>query len=132
MAVKTGITLEDLAFMENVYSPPIGALNEPIAARRAERPQPAGGLSSVRFAAWLRCNAEHYLLIAAQQRVAAARRLRAPGAAADAQGPLLPRRLRAGLPPPAVAVPPGRAPAHARQPPAHMGAAGAQTARPGV
>ena len=31
MAVKTGITLEDLAFMENVYSPAIGALNEPIA-----------------------------------------------------------------------------------------------------
>ncbi len=31
MAVKTGITLEDLATMENVYSPPIGALNEPIA-----------------------------------------------------------------------------------------------------
>jgi NADH oxidase (H2O2-forming) len=31
MAVKTGITLEDLAWMENVYSPPIGALNEPIA-----------------------------------------------------------------------------------------------------
>ena len=31
MAVKTGITIEDLATMENVYSPPIGALNEPIA-----------------------------------------------------------------------------------------------------
>ncbi|HEV8625300.1 MAG TPA: FAD-dependent oxidoreductase [Acidimicrobiia bacterium] len=31
MAVKVGITLEDLAYMENVYSPPIGALNEPIA-----------------------------------------------------------------------------------------------------
>ena len=31
MAVKTGITIEDLAWMENVYSPPIGALNEPIA-----------------------------------------------------------------------------------------------------
>jgi NADH oxidase (H2O2-forming) len=31
MAVKVGITLKDLAFMENVYSPPIGALNEPIA-----------------------------------------------------------------------------------------------------
>jgi NADH oxidase (H2O2-forming) len=31
MCVKTGITLRDLAFMENVYSPPIGALNEPIA-----------------------------------------------------------------------------------------------------
>ncbi|MGH2731891.1 MAG: FAD-dependent oxidoreductase [Actinomycetota bacterium] len=31
MAVKKGVTLEDLAWMENVYSPPIGALNEPIA-----------------------------------------------------------------------------------------------------
>jgi NADH oxidase (H2O2-forming) len=31
MAVRCGITLEDLAWMENVYSPPIGALNEPIA-----------------------------------------------------------------------------------------------------
>jgi NADH oxidase (H2O2-forming) len=31
VAVKTGVTLNDLAWMENVYSPPIGALNEPIA-----------------------------------------------------------------------------------------------------
>ena len=31
MAVRTGITARDLASMENVYSPPIGALNEPIA-----------------------------------------------------------------------------------------------------
>jgi NADH oxidase (H2O2-forming) len=31
MAVRTGITLRDLAPMENVYSPPIGALAEPIA-----------------------------------------------------------------------------------------------------
>jgi hypothetical protein len=31
MAVRMGITLTDLAYMENVYSPPIGALNEPIA-----------------------------------------------------------------------------------------------------
>jgi NADH oxidase (H2O2-forming) len=31
MCVKVGITMEDLAYMENVYSPPIGALNEPIA-----------------------------------------------------------------------------------------------------
>lgn len=31
MAVKMGVTIEDLAWMENVYSPPIGALNEPIA-----------------------------------------------------------------------------------------------------
>jgi NADH oxidase (H2O2-forming) len=29
--VRTGITIHDLATMENVYSPPIGALNEPIA-----------------------------------------------------------------------------------------------------
>jgi NADH oxidase (H2O2-forming) len=50
MAVKTGITLEDLATMENVYSPPIGALNEPIcvaaqnglAAARAARAGRAG------------------------------------------------------------------------------------------
>ena len=31
MAVRAGITLDELATMENVYSPPIGALNEPIA-----------------------------------------------------------------------------------------------------
>jgi len=31
MAVRTGITIGELATMENVYSPPIGALNEPIA-----------------------------------------------------------------------------------------------------
>jgi NADH oxidase (H2O2-forming) len=31
MCVKKGVTLEDLAHMENVYSPAIGALNEPIA-----------------------------------------------------------------------------------------------------
>lgn len=31
VAIRTGITLHDLATMENVYSPPIGALNEPIA-----------------------------------------------------------------------------------------------------
>jgi NADH oxidase (H2O2-forming) len=30
MSVRVGITLNDLATMENVYSPPIGALNEPI------------------------------------------------------------------------------------------------------
>ena len=30
MAVKFGFTQHDLASMENVYSPPIGALNEPI------------------------------------------------------------------------------------------------------
>ena len=68
MAVKTGITLEDLAFMENVYSPPIGALNEPIAAGRPERPGlglGADGDASRRGSAR---NSEHYLLVAAQAR----------------------------------------------------------------
>jgi NADH oxidase (H2O2-forming) len=32
MCVRTGVTLGDLATMENVYSPPIGALGEPIAS----------------------------------------------------------------------------------------------------
>jgi NADH oxidase (H2O2-forming) len=31
MAVRTGVTIDDFATMENVYSPAIGALNEPIA-----------------------------------------------------------------------------------------------------
>jgi len=31
MCAKKGVTMRDLAMMENVYSPPIGALNEPIA-----------------------------------------------------------------------------------------------------
>jgi NADH oxidase (H2O2-forming) len=31
VAVWKGITIEDLAYMENVYSPAIGALSEPIA-----------------------------------------------------------------------------------------------------
>ena len=30
-AAKRGATLEDIAWMENIYSPPIGALFEPIA-----------------------------------------------------------------------------------------------------
>jgi NADH oxidase (H2O2-forming) len=30
ICVRKGVTIEDLATMENVYSPPIGALNEPI------------------------------------------------------------------------------------------------------
>jgi NADH oxidase (H2O2-forming) len=30
-AAKRGATLDDLAWMENIYSPPIGALFEPIA-----------------------------------------------------------------------------------------------------
>jgi NADH oxidase (H2O2-forming) len=36
MCVRKGITVEDLATMENVYSPAIGALNEPIALAAAK------------------------------------------------------------------------------------------------
>jgi NADH oxidase (H2O2-forming) len=42
MAIRMGVTLEDLAWMENVYSPPIGALNEPMAVAAQN------GLASVR------------------------------------------------------------------------------------
>src|ERR671933_656046 len=51
-AAKRGETLEDLAWMENIYSPPIGALFEPIAIaaqngladlRAAKASQPAAG-----------------------------------------------------------------------------------------
>jgi NADH oxidase (H2O2-forming) len=35
IAVRKGLTLRDLASMENVYSPPIGALNEPIVTAAA-------------------------------------------------------------------------------------------------
>ena len=68
MAVKTGITIEDLAYMENVYSPPIGALNEPIALAAQNL---LANLTTMRFARWLRTNSEHYLLMAAQRDVAA-------------------------------------------------------------
>src|ERR1700736_2279349 len=37
MAVYTGISIPDLAWMENVYSPAIGALNEPIALAAQDR-----------------------------------------------------------------------------------------------
>ena len=47
MAVKVGITLEDLAFMENVYSPPIGALNEPIALAAQN------GLANLKGLTWI-------------------------------------------------------------------------------
>ena len=40
MAVRVGVTIDELATMENVYSPPIGALNEPIALA-AQKPSSA-------------------------------------------------------------------------------------------
>lgn len=47
LCVRKGITLEDLATMENVYSPAIGALNEPIAVAAqnalADEAKKAGG-----------------------------------------------------------------------------------------
>src|SRR5262245_10954488 len=42
VAVKKGITLYDLATMENVYSPPIGALNEPISVAAQDGVTAAG------------------------------------------------------------------------------------------
>jgi NADH oxidase (H2O2-forming) len=42
VAVKKGITLYDLATMENVYSPPIGALNEPISVAAQDGVAAAG------------------------------------------------------------------------------------------
>jgi NADH oxidase (H2O2-forming) len=42
VAIRTGITLHDLATMENVYSPPIGALNEPIAVAAQDGVAKAG------------------------------------------------------------------------------------------
>jgi NADH oxidase (H2O2-forming) len=43
VAVRKGLTLHDLATMENVYSPPIGALNEPIAVAAQNGLAEAGG-----------------------------------------------------------------------------------------
>jgi NADH oxidase (H2O2-forming) len=42
VAVRKGLTLRDLAAMENVYSPPIGALNEPIVTAAADGLAAAG------------------------------------------------------------------------------------------
>jgi NADH oxidase (H2O2-forming) len=42
VAVRKGLTLRDLASMENVYSPPIGALNEPIVTAAADGLAAAG------------------------------------------------------------------------------------------
>jgi NADH oxidase (H2O2-forming) len=42
VAVRKGITLNDLATMENVYSPPIGALNEPISVAAQDGVATAG------------------------------------------------------------------------------------------
>ena len=107
MAVKTGITLEDLAFMENVYSPPIGALNEPIAL--AAQNALAGWRPEQRALRGLA--ARELRALPARRRAArrgrARRPFEAPAAAADAQGLVLPRRLRADLPAPAVALPQG-------------------------
>jgi NADH oxidase (H2O2-forming) len=42
IAVRKGLTLNDLATMENVYSPPIGALNEPISVAAQDGVAAAG------------------------------------------------------------------------------------------
>ena len=64
MAVKFGLTLHDLAAMENVYSPAIGALNEPIVVAAQNGVDASQGRLTMSFSRWLRSNAEHYLLVA--------------------------------------------------------------------
>ena len=83
-AAKRGATLEDLAWMENIYSPPIGALFEPIAiaaqnglaAIRDAKPPPRarrpGGMSRLaNTKRRLRERSEHYLLLDAARRLGA-------------------------------------------------------------
>ena len=53
--------------MENVYSPPIGALNEPIALAAQNAPGRLASVDGMRFAAGCASNAEHYLLVDAQR-----------------------------------------------------------------
>ena len=77
MAVRKGITLRDLATMENVYSPPIGALNEPIALAAQDALARLG--SEVPFARCVARRAEApsaQLMVAAQRDVAVATALR--------------------------------------------------------
>ena len=111
-AAKRGATLEDLAWMENIYSPPIGALFEPIAIAAqnglAELAQGegiragAGMTAAERMQRRLRAQAEHHL------RVAAMKDLRAPAPRGHGRAGPRPRRrvlaggLRPGLPAPAV------------------------------
>ena len=87
MAVKHGFTFHDLATMENVYSPAIGALNEPIVVaatngldelRKAGKPD-----MTPSFSRWLRENSEHYLMVGAHEQLA--RRYPAPAAPAPAR-----------------------------------------------
>ena len=91
MAIWMGVTLEDLAWMENVYSPPIGALNRPMAVAAQN------GLASVRvmvtFSQWLRGGSERYLLESAQAEMAE-QYLNRPGPPAEpGLGPLFWRRV---------------------------------------
>ena len=64
-AAKRGATLEDIAWMENIYSPPIGALFEPMAI--AAQNGLAESLRTVtaldRMKRRLRDRSEHYLML---------------------------------------------------------------------
>ena len=88
-AAKRGATLEDIAWMENIYSPPIGALFEPMAIAAQNGPRRPAVMSAEQR---LRERSEHYLMQAAIRR---ARRRRAGHRQA------LPRARRAAV---AVAV----------------------------
>ena len=67
-AAKRGATLEDIAWMENIYSPPIGALFEPmaIAAQNGLAELAEGWHERARpMKRRLRDRSEHYLMLAA-------------------------------------------------------------------
>ena len=89
--IRFGLTLPELADMDTVYAPEIGALDEPIAAAAADGVAAAARKarlsdatpSPTAFFGWLRRNSEHYLLVAAHRRLA--RTQRRP-AAAGAEG----------------------------------------------
>ena len=85
-AVKFGLTLQDLAAMENVYSPAIGALNEPIVLAAQDGVDAVTRAADVSLSRWLRNNAEHHLLVHAQDRVGRLRR--APAARPHGPGGL--------------------------------------------
>ena len=92
---------EDLATMENVYSPPIGALNEPIALAAQNGAAPGGEQLRCPLSRWLRGPTRSATCCGTRSaRVAgSATESRPPAAPASARRDLLAPRLRPGLPP---------------------------------
>ena len=122
-AIRFGMTLHDLATMENVYSPAIGALNEPIVRRGHQRPRRGEvDLDGV----LLRLATRELRALPARGRAPQARPDTGSAGAASAaggQGDLLAPGVRADVRRPALAA---AQPDHARdagQPPPDVGAA---------